>query len=89
MADEITREPRREQFITSAFDGLTAKGISRDDHPFTLCVGFNRLPTDDEMRAVHNFLRRTPSTCPFCKTPTYALPCTQCGEPDVSDDPRF
>lgn len=64
-----------------------ALGIGRDaDNEKVLIVSFNTRPTDDEMRAVHNFLRRTPGHCPFCQTPSYALPCTQCGEPDLPDE---
>lgn len=67
-------------------DGLKASGIIRDpENEQFVSIGFNRKPTDDEMRAVHNFLRRTPATCPFCSTPTYSLPCSQCGEPDLPD----
>lgn len=65
-------------------DILKAVGVSRDaGEPKAISIAFNRYPTDDEMRAVHNFLRRPPGHCPFCQTPSYALPCTQCGEPDV------
>ncbi len=67
-------------------DELKAVGASRDaGEPKSLAISFNRIPTDDELRAVHNFLRRSPATCPFCKTPTYSLPCSQCGEPDIPE----
>lgn len=66
---------------------LKARGVSRDaGEPRTLCIAFNRVPSDDELRAVHNFLIRSPGRCPFCNTPSYALPCTQCGEPDIPED---
>lgn len=68
------------------FKGLTAIGAGRDaENEKSLCIYFDRRPTDDELRAVHNFLRRSPAKCPFCKTPTYSLPCSQCGEPDIPD----
>lgn len=67
-------------------EDLKAVGIGRDaQEPRCLSVAFNRSPTDDELRAVHNFLRRSPAICPFCKTPTYSLPCSQCGEPDIPE----
>lgn len=69
-------------------DRLGATGISRDaEHSQMLTVSFSRRPTDSEMRAIHDFLRRTPSTCPFCSEATYSLPCTACGEPDIPDAP--
>lgn len=68
---------------------LKAHGVFRVEGRAELLLVFNRAPTDDEMRAVHNFLRGSPTTCPFCRTPTYALPCTQCGEPDVPDGTEF
>lgn len=66
---------------------LKAKGIGREiGSPQYLFIGFNRQPTDDEMRAIHEFLRRPPPTCPFCQKPHYgALPCWNCGEPDIPD----
>lgn len=65
---------------------LRAVGVARDpDNPQMLFLAFNRPPSDDEMRAVHDFLRRPPARCPFCSTPTYGLPCTSCGEPDVPE----
>lgn len=67
-------------------DDLKAIGAGRDaQNERFLSICFNRRPTDDELRAVHNFLRRVPGQCPFCNTPSYALPCTQCGEPDDRD----
>lgn len=62
-------------------------GISRDNLlPFRLTVAFNRAVDDDEMQAVRNFLRRPPMKCTFCGTSTYALPCTQCGKPELLDE---
>jgi hypothetical protein len=67
-------------------DGLKAAGVARDtDARQSLSVAFNRVPTNDEMRAVHDFLRRPPASCPFCMKPTYRCPCTHCGEPDTLD----
>lgn len=66
-------------------DELKAKGVAREVVPQAMTVIFNRPPNDDEMRAIHDFLRRSPAICPFCKLPTYALPCTACGEPDIPD----
>jgi hypothetical protein len=65
---------------------LKAVGTGRDaGEPKSLLVAFNRRPTDDELRAVQTFLRRAPATCPFCKLPTYSLPCSHCGEPDIPE----
>lgn len=67
-------------------DALKSVGISRDaGEPKSLLIAFNRSPTNDEMRAVHEFLRRDPSVCPFCTKPTYSLPCSSCGEPDIPE----
>ncbi len=68
-------------------DQLKATGIGRDpDNSQFLFIGFNKKPSDDEMRAIHDFLRRSPSRCPFCSSPTYVLPCTSCGEPDLPEE---
>lgn len=67
-------------------DYLRASGAWRDpENDRVLSISFNRSPTDDEMRAVQDFLHRPPATCPFCAAPTYGLPCTSCGEPDIPD----
>lgn len=65
---------------------LIGRGVFRDGgEERTLCISFNRKPTDDELRAVHDFFRRSPANCPFCSKPTYRLPCTHCGEPDTPE----
>lgn len=69
---------------------LRALGAGRDpDNSQVLFLSFNRAPTDEEMRAVQGFLRRPPAICPFCAAPTYGLPCTACGEPDVPEPEGF
>lgn len=68
---------------------LRAAGIGRDpENDRVVFLSLNRVPTDDELRAIHGAISRTPATCPFCTKPTYVLPCSHCGEPDVPED-RF
>lgn len=70
-------------------DHLRAIGIGRDlQNDRVLILSLNRPPNDDELRAIHDAIRRTPATCPFCTKPTYVLPCSHCGEPDIPED-RF
>lgn len=58
---------------------LRAVGISRyDGDQKALTVAFDRKPTDDEMRAVHDFLRHGPFVCHGCGMPHYSLPCPSC-----------
>ncbi|MDJ1632710.1 hypothetical protein [Rhizobium rhizogenes] len=66
---------------------LRAQGIGRDpENDRVIFLSLNRVPNDDELRAIHGAIGRTPATCPFCAKPTYVLPCSHCGEPDVPDD---
>ncbi|TDK35207.1 hypothetical protein E2F50_13185 [Rhizobium deserti] len=68
-------------------DQLRANGIGRDpENDRVVFLSLNRAPGDDEVRAIHGAIQRPPATCPFCKRPTYVLPCSHCGEPDVPDD---
>lgn len=65
---------------------LRAAGIGRDpENDRVVFLSLNRAPSDDEMRAIHGAISRTPATCPFCTKPTYVLPCSHCDEPDVPD----
>lgn len=67
---------------------LKVHGVSRiTDSDQCLLFGFSRRPTDDEMRAAHEFLKSRPiCSCPFCSKPTYCCPCSHCGEPDIPED---
>lgn len=68
-------------------DHLRAVGIGRDpENDRVVFLSLSRAPTDDEVRAIHDAIRRTPATCPFCTKSTYVLPCSHCGEPDIPDD---
>jgi hypothetical protein len=65
-------------------EALRACGVGRNaEEPKSLLVYFNRPPTNDELRAVHDFLRHSPGICPFCSMPSYSLPCSNCGEPAI------
>lgn len=65
---------------------LRAAGIGRDpENDRVVFLSLNRVSSDDELRAIHSAISRTPATCPFCAKPTYVLPCSHCGEPDVPD----
>jgi hypothetical protein len=65
---------------------LRAQGIGRDpENDRVVFLSLNRAPSDDELRAIQDAIGRTPATCPFCSKPTYVLPCSHCGEPDVPD----
>lgn len=67
-------------------DYLHARGVGRDaSDERSLLVFLNRRPSDDELRAIHDCLSKVPATCPFCTKPTYVLPCSHCGEPDVPE----
>ncbi len=67
-------------------DHLKARGVGRDGgDPRTLLVFFNQRPSDEELRAIGDCLGKVPATCPFCTKPTYVLPCSHCGEPDVPE----
>jgi hypothetical protein len=73
--------------LNSAEGHLRAQGIGRDpQNDRVVFLSLNRSPKDDELRAIHDAIRRTPATCPFCSKPTYVLPCSHCGEPDVPDN---
>ena len=63
-----------------------AMGIGRDpENDRVVFLSLSRVPSDDELRAIHDAIRRTPATCPFCTKSTYVLPCSHCGEPDIPD----
>lgn len=65
---------------------LRAQGIGRDpENDRVVFLSLNRVPSDDELRAIQDAIQRTPATCPFCAKPTYVLPCSHCGEPHVPD----
>jgi hypothetical protein len=65
-------------------DALKARGAYRPQgEPESVTLIFTRRPTDGEMRAIHDALRKPPVPCPFCGEPTYLLPCTACGDPDL------
>lgn len=82
---DVVLPPTFAQTKNAGPDYLKARGVVRDVGK-TLLVYFNRRPTDDELRAVHDCLRKVPATCPFCAKPTYVLPCSHCDEPDVPED---
>jgi hypothetical protein len=44
-------------------DDLRPQGVSRlKDNPYALLVSFNRAPTDDELRSIHDYLRAAVDT---------------------------
>lgn len=88
LAQRAANDAREaERLRAEAGKPLKAIGSGRDaQSPCSIDIIFNRPATDDEMRALHDFLRRPPATCPFCSKPTYACPCTNCGEPDRSEE---
>jgi|GEM_PF-5914495 len=89
LVDEVRARPASSPAPQDHLVGghLRAQGVGRDpENDRVVFLSLNRVPSDDELRAIRDGIQRTPATCPFCTKPTYVLPCSHCGEPDVPDN---